>query len=86
VDGQLDLALQTWDWESPNPGRAPVEIGNMISWDDNLRMWRINGKAPRIVACPLCDREMIPCHDDGRWVCLNIGPHQEALDWGDGVP
>lgn len=57
-----------------------MEIGNMISWDDNLRMWRIHGKSPRVVYCPVCDEEMTPCHpDDERWVCLNIASHQEAL-------
>jgi hypothetical protein len=82
VDRQLDLALQIWDWESPNPGDAVVEIGNMISWDDNLRMWRIHGSAPRTAYCPLCDEVMT--HVDGeRWVCLNISSHQEALDDGD---
>lgn len=81
MDGQLTVALQVWDWESPNPGESPVEIGNMISWDDNLRMWRIHGKSPRVVYCPLCDEVMTHCPegDDERWVCLNISSHQEAL-------
>lgn len=58
-----------------------MKIGNMISWDDNLRMWRINGTPPRVVYCPLCDEEMThyPCPEE-RWVCLNIASHQEALD------
>lgn len=86
MDRQLDLALQTWDWESPNPGEHPVEIGNMISWDDNLRLWRIHGKSPRVVYCPLCDEEMTwrptPDDQDQRWICLNISSHQEALGNG----
>ena len=89
MDRRLNLALQIWDWESPNPGATVEEterrVGNMISWDDKLRMWRIHGKAPRVVYCPLCDEVMTHCPvtpegDDERWVCLNISSHQEALD------
>lgn len=64
-----------------------MEVGNMISWDDNLRMWRIHGKSSRTAAhmyCPLCDEVMTHCPtsegEDERWVCLNISSHQEALD------
>lgn len=70
--------------------RIPVEIvGNMISWDDKLRMWRIHGTPPRVVFCPLCDEEMTRCppdDEDERWVCLNISAHQEALDGNDRMP
>lgn len=55
----------------------------MISWDDNLRMWRIHGDAPRSALCPLCDEAMTRCppsEKGERWVCLNITLHQEALD------
>lgn len=57
--------------------------GIMVSWDSHLRMWRITGKSPRTVYCPLCDEVMSYCPPDSegeRWVCLNISDHQEALD------
>lgn len=79
MDRQLAVAYAIWDWESPNPGRFPVEVGDMISWDDKLRMWRISGKSPRVVHCPVCEETMTPCHED-RWVCLNTSGHEEALD------
>lgn len=54
----------------------------MVSWDDNLRLWRISGDQPRVVLCPLCDDPMVPGSDSEgkRWVCMSISSHQEAVN------